>query len=192
MSFLDRVAECRVFESSRYRPFRVDGAEVGLVRADFARMLRAFPDVFRVGEAAIDLAEGLDGFEPRTRAVDGVVRRLAERGAVPGWRDEAYPVSASPSAPPLFTVERAAVPLFGVRAYGVHMNGFVGHGGGAKMWIGRRSLDKPTGPGKLDQLVAGGRPAGMSARDALVKECAEEAGMPAALAARAVPVGGIS
>ena len=192
MSFLDRVAECRVFDPSRYRPFRVDGAGVGLVAAGFAETLREFADVFRVSDEAVDLADGLDGFDPRTRAVDGVLRRLAGRGAITGWRDEPYPVARSHTHPPLFTMERAAVPLFGVRACGVHMNGFVRDAGGTKMWIGRRSLDKPTGPGKLDQLVAGGQPAGISVRDTLIKECAEEAAIPAGLAARAVPVGGVS
>ena len=192
MSFLDRVAECRVFDPSRYRPFRVDGAGVGLVAAGFAETLREFADVFRVSAEAVDLADGIDGFDHRTRAVDGVLRRLAGRGAIAGWRDEPYPVARSHAHPPLFTMERAAVPLFGVRACGVHMNGFVRDAGGVKMWIGRRSLGKPTGPGKLDQLVAGGRPAGVSVRDTLIKECAEEAAIPAGLAARAVPVGGVS
>ena len=83
MSFLDRVAECRVFDPSRYRPFRVDGAGVGLVAAGFAETLREFADVFRVSDEAIDLADGLRGFDRRTEAVDGVVRRLAgDQGAL--------------------------------------------------------------------------------------------------------------
>ncbi len=192
MSFLDRVADCSIFDPSRYRPFRVDGAEVGLVAADFADSLREFARVFRVSDGAVDLADSIDGFDQRTKAVDGVLRRLAGRGAIAGWRDESYPVARSYAGPALFTMERAAVPLFGVRAYGVHMNGYVRGPGGVKMWIGRRSLDKPTGPGKLDQLVAGGQTAGISVRDNLIKECAEEAAIPAGLAARAAPVGGIS
>jgi len=89
-------------------------------------------------------------------------------------------------------VERAAVPLLGVKGYGVHVNGYVVDGGSVKMWVGRRSLSKPTGPGKLDQMVAGGQPAGISLADNLLKECAEEAAIPEALAAKAVPVGTVS
>ena len=44
-------------------------------------------------------------------------------------------------------------------------------------------------PGALDQLVAGGLPHGVDLSENLVKECAEEAGMPEALASRARPVG---
>ena len=117
---------------------------------------------------------------------------MRAEGLVPGWRDEPYPVAEAYNAPCLLTIERAAVPLFGVRGYGVHMNGYVRRTGEDFMWIGRRSLNKPTGPGKLDQMVAGGQPAGRSLRDNLIKECGEEAGIPPALAAQAKSVGTVS
>ena len=192
MSFFDRIAECSVFDRSRYREFRVDGHEVGLIEAAFAEDLSEFEDVFAVGDDDVTLAADLADAESRTRAVDRCLRTLKERGRIMGWREEPYPVAPSFSAPALFTMERAAVPLFGVRGYGVHMNGIVVKGGATKMWIGKRSLTKPTGPGKLDQLVAGGQPAGMSLKANLIKECEEEAAIPHALAERAVPIGGIS
>ena len=94
--------------------------------------------------------------------------------------------------PVLMEMERAAVPLFGVEGYGVHVNGFVRDGDGIKMWIGRRSLTKPTAPGKLDQVVAGGQPAGIGVTENLVKECGEEAAIPADLARRAFPVSALT
>ena len=60
------------------------------------------------------------------------------------------------------------------------------------MWIGRRSLTKFSEPGKLDQLVAGGQPAGIGLKANVVKECWEEAGIPAEIAERARPGGAIS
>ena len=36
MSFLERIAECTATDLSRYRPFRVEGTDLGLVRDDFA------------------------------------------------------------------------------------------------------------------------------------------------------------
>ncbi|MGF1641944.1 MAG: DUF4743 domain-containing protein [Rhodospirillales bacterium] len=192
MSFADRIAACSVFTPGRYLPFRVDGRGVGLVARDFARKLADFPDVFAVAGDAVRLRAGLVGFAQRTAAVEAALVRLRDRGDIVGWRDEPYPVGVSFAAPPLFNLERAAVPLFGVRAYGVHVNGFVRGDAGLAMWIGRRSLDKPTAPGKLDQLVAGGQPAGLSLRANLRKECAEEADIPAAIADLAVPVGAVS
>lgn len=192
MSFLDRIAACAPPETSRYRTFRVDGIEVGRVKDDFAAALGNFPDVFSVSGDGVELAEGLSGFEQRTKAVDRVSRKLAERRVIRGWREEQFPVATSFKSPALFHMERAAVPLFGVRAYGVHMNGFLGAGAGMKMWIGRRGLDRLMAPGKLDQIVAGGQPAGLSPRQNLIKESAEEASIPAELAGKAIAVGGIS
>lgn len=44
--------------------------------------------------------------------------------------------------------------LFGVKRYGVHVNGFSRDDAGRlSMWVARRSDTKPTYPGKLDNLV---------------------------------------
>lgn len=192
MSFLNRVDICAPPDFSGYRDFRVDGVRVGRVEHNFARRLKAFPDVFHVGATSVDLAPDLDGFETRSAVVDGVLKRLADDGLIPGWRDESYPVGPFFAAPQLFQMERAAVPLFGVRAYGVHLNGFVRRGDTIDMWIGRRSFDKPVAPGKLDQIVAGGQPVGLSLAANLRKESAEEANIPPHLINRARPVGAIS
>ena len=134
----------------------------------------------------------LVGSDARTRAVEKVLRRLAARGVIRGWRDEPYCVAAAPEQPALFLMERAGIPKFGIWATGVHVNGFVREGDELSMWIGRRSPDKYTAPNKLDQIVAGGRPAHLTIRQTLEKEGEEEAKIDFALAARALPVGAIS
>ncbi len=192
MSYLDRIAACTWCDLSPYVPFRVDGVGVGYAKPEFAAGLGEFPDVFQVSDGELSLNPGLRNFGDRTAAVDGVLRTLAGRGLIPGWRDEPYPVTTRFTGPAFFNMERAAVPLFGVVGYGVHMNGYVRTGDGLHMWIGRRSFDKRSAPGKLDQLVAGGQPAGMSLGRNLIKECAEEADLPADLAARAVPAGAVT
>jgi isopentenyldiphosphate isomerase len=58
--------------------------------------------------------------------------------------------------------------------------------------VPRRSYDKPTFPGELDNTVAGGQPAGIGLRDNLIKECAEEAAIPRALAMQAKAVSFVS
>ena len=92
----------------------------------------------------------------------------------------------------MFEIERAAVPLFGTIGCSVHMNGVTWRNGKLFMWVGRRSLSKPTSPGKLDQMVAGGQPTGISVKDNLIKECAEEANIPVKISALSIPVGAIS
>jgi hypothetical protein len=182
MSLMDRIEECRRWGQANYRPFRVAGQAVGWVTGEVAGRLAAFPKVFRVEGDEVDLSPVLADFASRTAAVAEVLERFRGEGLVKGWRDEPYPVGTDFYTPPLLQMERAAVPLFGVRAYGVHLNGFTGQGDELKLWVGKRSKTKQTAPGKLDHLVAGGQPLGLSLMDNLIKECAEEAAMPANLA----------
>ena len=93
---------------------------------------------------------------------------------------------------PLMAMERGAVPLFGFRGFGVHLNGLVARPDGMHVWVGKRSMTKPTGPGELDHVVAGGQPHGIGIRENLLKECAEEAAIPAAIAETAEAVGLVS
>ena len=79
-------------------------------------------------------------------------------------------------------VDRGALPVFGVLAAGVHVNGLVQRADGLHLWVARRAADKALDPGKLDHLVAGGIPAGMTPRETVVKEAAEEAGVSRTLA----------
>jgi 8-oxo-dGTP pyrophosphatase MutT (NUDIX family) len=192
MSYLDRIAECRRWDPAAYRPFVVGGQAVGRVRRDFARRLEAFPDVFTVEDDRVALTPGLHGFEARTAALREVLLAMKANGELPRWRGEDYPVLRRWGEAPLMAMERAAVPLFGVRGFGVHLNGLVRRDDGLHLWVARRSPTKQTAPGKLDHLAAGGQPHGLGITENLVKECEEEAGIPPALAARAVPVGIVS
>lgn len=190
MSLLDRIRICHRRDMAKYRPFLADGADIGWINRDLAERLQGFPRVFRAVEDGVELIPR--GYEARTAAMADVVAMLRDEGLVTGWRDEAFPVATSFHAPPLFAIERAAVRAFGIRYYCVQLNGLVGAGERQQMWIGRRAMSKPIGPGKLDQIVGGGVPLGYSLAEALIKECAEEAGMTAALAGRAHSVGAIT
>ncbi len=99
---------------------------------------------------------------------------------------------AAPDGPVLAEADRGALPSLGLISVGVHVNGLVAGPDGLRLWVGHRAADKHLDPGKLDHLVAGGVPAGMTPAATLVKEAAEEADIPAELAARAVPVGRIA
>jgi 8-oxo-dGTP pyrophosphatase MutT (NUDIX family) len=61
-----------------------------------------------------------------------------------------------------------------------------------RLWVAYRARDKQLDPGKLDHIVAGGVAAGMTPEQTLVKEAGEEAAIPPALAATAVPVATIA
>jgi hypothetical protein len=121
-------------------------------------------DASRAGaqQQVLTLAPGLSTTEARSAAVAGVLGELrSKQGLLSGWRDELYPVAPAFDAPPLLLIERAAAPFFGIRAYGVHVNGYVVQPDGTKqLWVARRSTSKQTWPGKLDHIVAGGQVGG--------------------------------
>jgi isopentenyldiphosphate isomerase len=73
----------------------------------------------------------------------------------------------------------------------VHLNGWRPGDDGPDFWIARRAMTKAMAPGKLDNMVAGGLGAGYTARETVLKEAGEEAGIPGALARRAHAAGAI-
>ena len=104
------------------------------------------------------------------------------------WRNEAFDVRARPDGPVLAQVDRGVLPVLGIQAQGVHVNGLVRGPDGVRLWVAVRAADKLLDPNKLDHIVAGGIPAGMTPWSTLLKEAGEEAAIPPDLAARAVPV----
>ena len=190
--FLRHIDACNRAEPADYLPFVIGGAAVGRVRRDIAHRLAEFPDLFAVTVREVALQSGFADFDARSAALDEAIDRLVRIGLAPKRRNEPYPVAARFTDPPLARLDRGGVATLGVRAYGVHVNGFVRRPDGLHLWIGLRAKDKLVAPGKLDNLVAGGQPIGLSLTENLIKECAEEADIPEALARQAYPVGAIT
>ncbi|MBV8092424.1 MAG: DUF4743 domain-containing protein [Acetobacteraceae bacterium] len=161
--------------------FRLDGAPVGWVRPDLADELAAIPEVsLEAGEVVLHAPELL----PRIAEQALRHRRLRIRG-------ELFDVRADSGGPSLAVIDRAGLPLFGILAEGVHLNGLVRRQDGLYLWVARRAEHKSLDPGKFDHIVAGGVPAGLTCFETLVKEAAEEAAIPSELVRQAVPVGQI-
>jgi 8-oxo-dGTP pyrophosphatase MutT (NUDIX family) len=175
-------------EYRNYLRFIVTGQHVGWVKRDFAPYLARHADIFLQDETGISMHPALMDAPARSAAMAAVLKDLRQQGLVPGWRDESYPVGRGFDQPVLLQMERAATPLFGVLSYGVNVNGLVRRDDGLHVWIGRRSPQKQVDPNMLDLLAGGGLPLGISVQDNLVKECQEEAGVPAEIAGQAKPV----
>lgn len=164
-------------------------------------------------------AEGTMGFLRRTKVMDALLRHWRAIDAFPclrGWREERYPVygeartsyhdalswdgvgkQPADGARPLprnmiMTIERSGAELFGIRTFGAHLTGYIVDNGEIKIWVAQRSPTKQTYPGMLDNTVAGGIPCDQTPTEAIIRECAEEAGIPEELAKRAKPVGAIT
>jgi 8-oxo-dGTP pyrophosphatase MutT (NUDIX family) len=117
-----------------------------------------------------------------------IAQGLADRGFF-RFRREEFDVRATFDGPVLARIDRGGLSLLGIQALGVHLNGLVRREAGLHLWVGRRAHDRALDPGKLDHLVAGGVPAGMTIGETLIKEAAEEAGMDETLASRAIATG---
>ncbi|KAI3771548.1 hypothetical protein L6452_02713 [Arctium lappa] len=184
---------------SDFIPFVIEDQVVGYIHNGFLDHLSKFKDVFTCIKdntygsqfGHVTLQSALKTPKCRTEALENVVKCLGEE-VIPGIRNELFPVTSSYGGQVYFSLERAAAPYFGIKAYGVHMNGYVERDGQKYLWIGKRSEMKPTYPGMLDHLVAGGLPHGISCGENLVKECQEEAGIPNSISSRAIPVGAVS
>jgi hypothetical protein len=191
--FQRHIDACNAWEPSEFAPFLVAGAQVGLVRHEAAERLARQRDLFMLDAGGLHLDPKLPDAAARSKALDLAVDRLVADGVLPKKRHEQYPVLTGWGAAPLATLDRGASPYFGIRAFGVHLNGYVlAPDGSVSLWIGTRSLDKAIAPGKLDNIVAGGQPIGLSLRENLIKECAEEANLQEDLARRAKSVGAIT
>ncbi len=172
MGLMWHIDRCRnaVLPGARW-PVRVGGALIGW----------ALPGVAALLPATMEDKAGLD------RAAGG----LAAAGVFRP-RGEALDVRATLDGPVLGQVDRAAFPVLGLLAWGVHLNGLVRREDGLHLWVARRAADKLLDPGKLDHLVAGAVAAGMTVEETLLKEGAEEAGLSPALLGAARRVGTIS
>jgi len=164
-------------------PFYVKEHAVGWLRPSFADQLRRWPHVFEVNPAYVTLRAKPDTTAGRTAAMAEVTRELARDGVIRGWRDEIVSVSHHYAAPELLRIERAATRHFGMIGYGAHLNGFTRIGGLVHAWIARRSPGKHVDPDKMDNLVGGRIPAGLTVDETLRKESWEEAGIAPSLLA---------
>jgi hypothetical protein len=116
--------------------------------------------VFEIHPDKIELCPGVVGYDKITNAVKKALVFIKEKNntltALRGWRNENYDIRGKYGQPPLFSMERAATCLFGLRQYGVDVNGYVvdDEDGSISVWMQRRSVNKPTWPGRLDNFVS--------------------------------------
>jgi len=184
------VAAARAHDPASRTPFLVARSAapplvVGSVAHAHRRALTRWPQWLHVEPHGVTLHCAAPA---RADAMAAMHDTLRAEGLIVAWRDEAFPLFSVQGDPVGVTIERAATRFWGSLTLGAHCNGFVADARGRpeQLWIARRSLSKATDPGKLDNLVGGGVPAGQSPRDTVVREAWEEAGLaPAQLQALA-------
>ena len=188
MSLLSHIEHCNRHDPSRFVRWEVDGATVGWIRCDHLPWLDGFSSLLRLDADCVRFQPFLNSVAARTAALAEICEHLADNGPFPPLRNEAFAVISRWGEKPLCLLDRAYASFFGIRAFGLHVNGVVSRPDGLHLWIARRAADRPVEPGKLDNMIAGGQPAGLSLAENLCKEAAEEAGIAADLAQTARPV----
>ncbi len=175
-SLLRHIAACNnaALPGSR-TAFRLDGQIVGWVTDPVSAALAGLDGVRRDAQGL-----GLDD----AATLPDIARQMAGLG-FGRVRGEMFDVRATPDGPVLSTIDRGALPSFGIAAAGVHLDGLVRRADGLHLWVARRAADKALDPNKFDHIVAGGIPAGYTPWDCLIKEAMEEATMPQAVVAKA-------
>ena len=113
--------------------------------------------------------------------------RMRQGGLIPGWRNEDF-AWIEQNGHEYFRLERSAFRAFGFRSMATHINGYTKSG---NLWLGRRSETKPTDPGRLDNLAAGGIGADETPWVNARRELWEEAGVPPQISDQIEPVGRI-
>ena len=109
---------------------------------------------------------------------------LRDKGLINGWRNEDF-AYIDEQGHERFRLERAAFRTFGLQSRAVHINGYTSN---QRLWLAKRSMNKATHPGLMDNLAAGGINADETVRNCAIRELWEEAGVPRDLALNVTPI----
>lgn len=187
IGFLRHFDICNQRDLTKFTPFLIDGKQLGWVTKELAALLPAEMDFFIPSQKGLNLNHALNNFTARTEALANATAWISERYGIK-QRKEMYPIINQWDDEPLAQIDRAAVPWFGVKGFGVHINGFTRKNGAIHLWIGERAKDREVDPGLLDNMIAGGQPIGLTLEQNIIKEAHEEAGIDSDIAKTAKPV----
>lgn len=185
----DRIAEANNAARHMTYPLICEGQRIGRLTEEHYMLCLSQAGLFEQQDNGLWIDRRLNTRAAREAAFEVFLGWLTDRGwlAREHVRGELFPAVQRFGDEPLFCAERALFTFLGLRSFGVHVNGWTVKNGERHLWVAKRAASKNVAPGKLDQIVGGGQPADMSLQENLIKECAEEAGIPEALARAAVP-----
>ncbi len=192
MALYDHIAACNAHSFDGRLPFKVGGMQAGWVAEDLAERMTRWKQYFKVSDMEVSILDSLNDVEARSKALAEAGAALVVQKVLPRNRKELCPVMERLGAPVHLRIDRAWLEPFGITSYGVHVNGYVQGKNGPELWVGVRSKNRPVSPGKLDNMVAGGLPVGLTVEENMIKEAAEEASVPEDLARTARPVSAVS
>ncbi|MDA0786803.1 MAG: DUF4743 domain-containing protein [Proteobacteria bacterium] len=192
MGFYDHIEACNAHSYDGKVPFIVDGTKVGYVRDELAELMTRWNHYFNVTGNGVEILKSVKDVEERSKALAEAGAALVVRQALPRNRKELCPVVERFGGDVKMRIDRAWLESYGVMSFGVHLNCYVETPRGLDLWVGVRSKSREVAPGKLDNMVAGGLPVGLSLAENVIKEAAEEASVPEDIAKTARSAGVIT
>jgi len=181
------ITSCNNLNNALLEPLFAGKICIALMHSCMKTHLMNLPQSFGKTAEGWRFTESCNSATQRTEALSHLTSSLIASGDIPSARNEDYPVITEWGQPEIARIDRSAVVPLGIPAFGVHVNGYVRKHDGIHMWIGRRAQDKAVAPGKLDNMVAGGQPAGLSLLENVIKESQEEASLPPEISSQAKP-----
>lgn len=170
---------------------RIDGVEVGAVAEDWLARVLEPPTPFRLHAGELVLEPRIASFAGRSAVLADWACAARARWDLPGWRDERVLIRDEADGRPLASIERAMLRPLGLLLRSVQACAWTRTADGPRLWVARRAPTKPVDPNRLDALVAGGIAGFDDVASTLVRECAEEAGLPPEIARHARPAGSL-
>ena len=189
MNFLDHFNYAHNPDLKSCTPWYQDDALIGYTNTEFKERGINF-GLWQETDNGLIIPDQSEG--ELSRLFARFAKKTYEEGLLWSWVGELFPVKASVTDPTRFVMERTLTAPLGCLTFGVHLNGYVRTKQGIELWVAKRAQNKPTFPGKLDNIVAGGQPAGLGLFENLMKECFEEAGISKTQAKESVATGTIS
>lgn len=197
------VNNCNVGREHKksFIPFKLEGEILGYIHPRFWERIKRFEKIFfhDPGDLRIGTGNGWITLHPtcnstgeRTRQIDTILRLLENEKNITDWRNELSPVVTRFDGHRYFSIERAALPFFGIKCYGLHMNGFVRMNGKDFLWISRRSKKKKSFAGIMDNMVVAGQTPGGNCKEKLIQKALAKANIPVHMAQKAVSCGHVS
>jgi isopentenyldiphosphate isomerase len=184
-------------------PFYLDTVNIGVIPENVFIQLKKYNKTFKrrlrpfsITSRRVTFSEYIDTYEKKSQVMEDLLIYWRDNDTfdcLKGWRNEVYPIFDA-NHEIAFRIERSGIALFGFRAYGCHINGYVEDSKThqLKMWIAQRSFKKQTFPGKLDNIVAGGVSFPFNPTETAIKECLEEASIPNEISTQIVPCGAVT
>lgn len=188
--FVRHIDSCTRHNLSLFVPFIVAEKQVGVMRRELALFIGQEAGFHMIDDHLV-LAPITESVEARTAALRRVSDVISDHFEIP-LVGEIYPIVQKWGGTHLAHIDRAAIPWFGVKGHGVHVNGYVRKGKEIHVWVGQRAKTRKIDPGKLDNIIGGGLPLGYTIEENLAKEAWEEAGLTAAQVSPAKAEGSLS